>query len=75
MKKSNLRYIILWCLIIAVVSMIIIISTKQKNHSLETFTPRLGQIYRPFARRFRIFGEGFYNRTKQNISNLIRSTF
>ena len=75
MKRSSLRYIILWCLIIAIASMIIIVSTKQKNQSLETFTPRLRQIYRPFARKARIFGEGFYNRTKQNISNLIRSTF
>ena len=75
MKTSRLRYIILWCLIIAVVSMTIIVSTKEKNNQLETFTPRLGQMYRPFARRVRIFGEGFYNRTKQKFSNVIRSTF
>ena len=75
MMTSNTRHIIIWLLIIIMVLVIMIGAIKKKNHSLENFTPRLGQFYRPFTRRARIFGEGFYNRTKQNITNLIRSNF
>ena len=63
---------IIWFLIITMVSLIMVGSIIKKNHRIENFTPRLGRIYRPFARRVRIFGEGFYNRTKQNMSNLFR---
>lgn len=40
--------------------------------SIETFTPSIKEIYRPIARNTRIIGEGFYNKTTSNITNLFR---
>ena len=39
---------------------------------IENFTPKLRQMYRPFVRNTRVVGEGFYNKTTNNISNLFR---
>jgi hypothetical protein len=55
--------------------LIILDAIIKKDHTLEGFTPRLKQAYRPLARNIRIVGEGFYNRTKQKMSNIFRSTF
>ena len=41
-------------------------------HAVESFTPKIKEIYRPYVRNARIFGEGFYNKTNSNISNLFR---
>lgn len=38
----------------------------------EPFTPAIRGLYRPFIRNTRIVGEGFYNKTSSNISNLFR---
>ena len=40
--------------------------------SIEPFTPLFKKMYRPFARNTRIIGEGFYNKTTSNITNLFR---
>ena len=40
--------------------------------SIEPFTPALQSIYRPVVRNTRIIGEGFYNKTSSNITNLFR---
>jgi len=40
--------------------------------SVEQFTPSIKSIYRPIVRNTRIIGEGFYNKTTSNISNLFR---
>ena len=39
---------------------------------IETFTPKIRQMYRPIVRNTRVFGEGFYNKTTNNISTLFR---
>ena len=41
-------------------------------HDVEEFTPRIKEIYRPYVRNARIIGEGFYNKSNSNISNLFR---
>ena len=39
---------------------------------IEKFTPKIRQMYRPFVRNTRVAGEGFYNKTTNNISTLFR---
>jgi hypothetical protein len=41
-------------------------------HTVEHFTPGIRAFYRPIVRKTRIIGEGFYNKTSSNISNLFR---
>ena len=38
----------------------------------EGFTPTIRQMYRPYARQARIFGEGFLGEYKMSITNLFR---
>ena len=61
---SKANHIIIWILIVVLVLLVLGVLfdvIMKKNRSLENFTPRLGQFYRPFSRRIRIFGEGFYS--------------
>jgi uncharacterized membrane protein len=39
-------------------------------HTVESFSPTIKEIYRPYIRDARIIGENFYNKTNSNISNL-----
>jgi hypothetical protein len=39
---------------------------------VESFTPKIKEMYRPYVRNARIISEGFYNKTNSNISNLFR---
>jgi hypothetical protein len=39
---------------------------------VENFTPKIRAFYRPIVRNTRIVGEGFYNKTSSNMSNLFR---
>ena len=41
-------------------------------HSVEHFTPKIRQIYRPIVRNTRLITENFYNKNMSNISNLFR---
>ena len=53
---------------------IIIVSFSYWNslHHIESFTPKIREFYRPIFRKTRMIGEGFYNKTSSNISNLFR---
>ena len=39
-------------------------------HTVESFTPKIKEMYRPYVRNARIIGEGFYNKSTSDISNL-----
>ena len=39
-------------------------------HTVESFTPTIKEMYRPYIRDARIIGENFYNKTNSHISNL-----
>ena len=41
-------------------------------HTVDSFTPKIKEMYRPYVRNARIIGEGFYNKSTSNISNLFR---
>jgi hypothetical protein len=51
---------------------IIIFAYINSLDSVESFTPKIKEMYRPYVRNARIIGEGFYNRSNSNISNLFR---
>lgn len=51
---------------------IIIFAYINSLHNIENFTPKIREFYRPIVRRARVIGEGFYNKTSSNISNLFR---
>ena len=51
---------------------IILFAYSNSLHNIEQFTPNLRAFYRPIVRKTRIVGEGFYNKTSANISNLFR---
>lgn len=51
---------------------IIFFSYIKTLHNVEEFTPKINEMYRPYVRNARIIGEGFYNNSSSNISNLFR---
>jgi hypothetical protein len=51
---------------------IIIFAYVNSLHTVESFTPKLKEMYRPYVRNARVIGEGFYNKSTSNISNLFR---
>jgi hypothetical protein len=64
-----MKYLIYNCLLVLIV---IIFAYVNSLHRVEHFTPKIREIYRPIVRNTRIVGEGFYNKTTSNISNLFR---
>ncbi len=59
-------------LIIVIFLYFIYFSYFNSLQNVEQFTPKIRGIYRPFVRQTRVIGEGFYNKTSSNISNLFR---
>jgi hypothetical protein len=51
---------------------IVLFSYINSIHSIEHFTPKIRQFFRPYMRSARVIGEGFYNKTSTNIYNLFR---
>lgn len=43
-----------------------------KCNKKENFTPRIRQAYRPYVRHARMFSEGFYGDSKNNVNRLFR---
>jgi len=64
-----MKYILYNLLFFIVVLIFAYINTPT---SVEHFTPGIKQLYRPFVRKTRIIGEGFYNNSTSKISNLFR---
>jgi hypothetical protein len=57
------------CLLILI---IFIFSYCNSINNIESFTPKIREFYRPIIRKTRLMGEGFYNKTQSNFSNLLR---
>ena len=51
---------------------IIVVSYINSLQYVEEFTPKIKEMYRPYVRNARVIGEGFYNKSTSNISNLFR---
>ena len=64
-----MKHLIYNCFLFLIV---IIFAYINSLHSVESFTPKIKEMYRPYVRNARIIGEGFYNKTNSNISNLFR---
>jgi hypothetical protein len=41
-------------------------------NSVESFTPKINEFYRPYIRKARVFSENFYTKQKNSLSNLFR---
>lgn len=61
---------LMYCLFLFLI--IILFAYSNSLYNVEQFTPNLRELYRPIVRKTRIIGEGFYNKTSANISNLFR---
>lgn len=64
-----MKHLIYNCFLFLIV---IIFAYVNSLHTVESFTPKIKEMYRPYVRNARIIGEGFYNRSSSNISNLFR---
>jgi len=64
-----MKHLIYNCFLFLIV---IIFAYVNSLHTVESFMPKINEIYRPYVRNARIIGEGFYNRSNSNISNLFR---
>jgi hypothetical protein len=51
---------------------VVIFAYFNSLQDVESFTPKIRELYRPYVRNARIIGEGFYNKQQNNISNLFR---
>ena len=51
---------------------VIIFAYFNSSSNIENFTPKIREFYRPYVRKARNIGEGFYNNTTSNMSNLFR---
>lgn len=68
-----MKYILYYLLFFVVILMFAYINTPQDTpKKVEHFTPAINQLYRPLVRNTRVIGEGFYNKSTSNISNLFR---
>lgn len=63
---DNLLYISFMVLIIITFAYI------NSSHTIENFTPKIRELYRPIIRNTRIISEGFYTKVTSNMSNLFR---
>jgi hypothetical protein len=64
-----MKHLIYNCFLFLIV---IIFAYINSLHSVESFTPKIREMYRPYVRNARVIGEGFYNKANSNISNLFR---
>jgi len=64
-----MKHLIYNCFLFLIV---IIFAYVNSLHTVESFTPKIKEMYRPYVRNARIIGEGFYNKSTSNISNLFR---
>jgi hypothetical protein len=64
-----MNYFIYYCFLIFIV---LIFSYINSTNTIENFTPKIRELYRPIVRNTRIITENFYNRQKTNISNIFR---
>ena len=53
-------------------SIVLFFSYINSLHSVENFTPKIREMYRPIIRNTRLVTEKFYNKNATDISNLFR---
>lgn len=64
-----MRYLIYYFFFIIIV---VTFAYFNSLNDIEHFTPKIREMYRPYIRNTRKFGEGIYNKHKNNIYNLFR---
>ena len=51
---------------------IVIFAYINSLHTVESFTPTIKEMYRPYVRNMRIISDNLYNKHSANASNLFR---
>jgi hypothetical protein len=64
-----MKYLSYYCFFIVIILFFAYINSL---HTVEKFTPKIRELYRPYVRHARIIGEGFYNNQKNNTTNILR---
>ena len=64
-----MKHLLYACFLFLIVCSFAFINSSPR---VESFTPKIRAFYRPIMRNTRIAGEGFYNKTSSNMSNLFR---
>jgi len=64
-----MKHLLYICFLFLIIGSFAFINSSPK---VENFTPKIRAFYRPILRNTRIVGEGFYNKTSSNMSNLFR---
>jgi hypothetical protein len=64
-----MKHILYSCFLFLIV---LFFSYNNSLHSVEKFTPKIREMYRPIIRNTRLVTENFYNKNTSNISNLFR---
>ena len=74
MKKYNKSQLLggICFFILLGISVYLSILILQPKESLESFTPGIRQIYRPYVRHTRILSEGFYDNSENHVLKLFR---
>uniref|UniRef100_A0A6C0EQU9 Uncharacterized protein n=1 Tax=viral metagenome TaxID=1070528 RepID=A0A6C0EQU9_9ZZZZ len=67
-----MEYLYYYIFLIIVIISISYIGTINHTSQKETFTPFIREKYRPYVRNARIYTEGFYNKHKNNVTNLFK---
>lgn len=60
------------CCVIGFILFILFFIYFASLENVEEFTPTIRQLYRPYVRHARVFGEGFLGEYKMSINNLFR---
>ena len=71
-KHSHMIFLIIIMALIFLVS-VLINAYMTNNYKKESFTSTFTSMYRPHVRNARLFYEGFYNKTTNNLNNLMRT--
>jgi hypothetical protein len=66
----NIIYIYIYIFIL--ITIILFFSYYNSSKSIENFTPKFREFYRPIIRKTRILGEDYYYKTYSSIQNLFR---
>jgi hypothetical protein len=68
MKSKNILYCFFLCFVILAFSYY----NSQYNKSLERFTPKIREIYRPYVRNARMLYTNYYDKVTNKISNILK---
>ena len=70
--KIHMKTLVYFSLCLIIITTIFWIYQRFFSDSIEGFTPKIREVYRPYVRKIRIFSENFYNNSIENVSTFFR---